>query len=51
MNRRLILGLISLRTAELPDKAAATTLCNVLQERGIACLVIRQAPGRWTTGG
>jgi len=40
-----------LRTAELPDKAAATMLCNVLRERGIACLVIRQAPGRWTTGG
>jgi hypothetical protein len=40
-----------LRTADLPDRAAATTLCGVLKERGIPCLVIHHRPNHWTTGG
>lgn len=40
-----------LRTADLPDKAAATTLCSVLKERGIACLVVRHRPDIWGAGG
>jgi hypothetical protein len=37
-----------LRTAELPDKAAATELCDKLHARKIECLVIRQPPDLWT---
>lgn len=36
-----------LRTPEFLDKAAATTLCNTLQERGVTCLVIQQAAELW----
>jgi Flp pilus assembly protein TadD len=37
-----------LRTAELPDKTAATELCEKLHAQKIECLVIRQPPDIWT---
>jgi hypothetical protein len=36
-----------LRTPAMSDRAAASTLCNALQGRGISCLVIRHADGIW----
>jgi len=40
-----------LRTAPLADQVTAARLCNMLRERGVDCLIVRQSPDLWEPSG